>query len=103
MSDLTPNEETTVKIETKELLTAEEAAAMLGCNKRALYRAAKRAEAAGHVCKRELFGKTLFVRAAMGAVKEHYYPRYSEAHQKMVKKWGAAGGRQKGINYAKKA
>ena len=91
-----------MKIETKELLTVEEAAALLGCNKRAVYRAAKRTEAAGHVCKQELFGKTLFVRAAMSAVKEHYYPRYSAAHQKMVKKWGAAGGRQKGINYAAK-
>jgi len=92
-----------MKIDTDKLMTADEAAAVIGCNKRAAYRAAKRAEADGKVVRQSLFGKGLFIRAAIGTVREYYFPRYSPAHQRMVKKWGAAGGTQKGVNYAKKA
>jgi selenocysteine lyase/cysteine desulfurase len=81
-----------VKIDTDKLLTPEEAGERIGANKRAVYRALKRARAAGKQITVELFGRTLVPVENVEALREFYYPYYSEAHQKKVKEWGAAGG-----------
>jgi hypothetical protein len=86
-----------MKIDTDQLLTVEEAAQALGApNKRPVYRALKRAAEAGRILSVTLFGKTLVPRANVEELKEYYYPYYSEAHQRMVKQWGAAGGAASG-------
>jgi hypothetical protein len=87
-----------MKIDTDKMLTIEQAAEALGApNKRPVYRALKRAAEAGQVLSVSLFGKTLVPVANIKELKQFYYPYYSEAHQRMVKKWGAAGGTASGI------
>jgi hypothetical protein len=87
-----------MKIDTDQMLTIGEAAEALGApNKRPVYRALKRAAEAGKVLSVTLFGKTLVPLANVEKLKEYYYPYFSEAHQRMVRKWGAAGGTASGI------
>jgi hypothetical protein len=87
-----------MKIDTDEMLTIDEAAKAIGAaNKRPVYRALNRAERDGKVLWVELFGKTLIPLANIKTLKQYYYPYYSEAHQKNVRKWGAAGGRASGL------
>jgi hypothetical protein len=92
-----------MKIDPNEFLTAEQAAVEMGApNKRSLYRAMKRARAAGETITVELFGRSLIPRAKIEVLKRYYYPYYSEAHQSMVKEWGRRGGAQKWKNAAAK-
>jgi hypothetical protein len=87
-----------MKIEVDQLLTIGETAQAIGApNKRPVYRALKRAADAGRVLSVSLFGKTLVPRANIDELREFYFPHYSEQHQRMVKKWGAAGGRASGV------
>ncbi len=87
-----------MKIDTDKMLTIGEAAEALGApNKRPVYRALKRAADAGKVLSVTLFGKTLVPLANIKELKDYYYPYYSEAHQRMVRKWGAAGGAASGV------
>jgi selenocysteine lyase/cysteine desulfurase len=87
-----------MKIDTDQLLTIEQAAEAIGApNKRPVYRALKRAAEAGRVLSVSLFGKTLVPQANIEELKEYYYPYYSEAHQRVVKSWGAAGGRKSAV------
>jgi hypothetical protein len=87
-----------MKIDTDKMLTIDEAAEAIGApNKRPVYRALKRAADAGRVLSISLYGRTLVPVANVEELKEHYFPYYSEQHQRMVKKWGAAGGRKSGI------
>lgn len=81
-----------MKIDTDKLLTVEEAGEQLGTNKRAVYRALKRAAAAGKQITVEVFGRTLIPVKNVEVLREFYYPYYSDAHQRKVKEWGAAGG-----------
>lgn len=81
-----------MKIDTDKLLTVEEAGARIGANKRAAYRALKRAAAAGKQITVEVFGRTLIPVKNVEVLREFYYPYYSDAHQRKVKEWGAAGG-----------
>jgi len=90
-----------MKIDTEKLLTVEEAGEQIGANKRAVYRAIKRAEEAGKTVTVELFGRTLVPAEAVAILEQFYFPYYSDAHQKMVKKWGAMGGTQKKRNRQK--
>lgn len=87
-----------MKIDLADYLTPQQAADELGCNRRALYRAKKRAEAEGHVVTTTLLGKSVFPRKALAVLRNYYYPYYSEAHQRMVSEWGRRGGTQKRIN-----
>lgn len=87
-----------MKIDTDKLLTVEQAGARIGANKRAAYRALKRAAEAGKQITVEVFGRTLIPVANVEVLREFYFPYYSEAHQRMVKKWGAMGGTQKKKN-----
>ncbi|NBW16900.1 MAG: hypothetical protein EBR82_53875 [Caulobacteraceae bacterium] len=88
-----------MRIDTDNLLTIEQAAAEIGApNKRPVYRAIQRARAAGKETAVVLYGKTLVPRDKIVVLKDFYYPYYSEAHQKMVKQWGASGGTQKKKN-----
>jgi hypothetical protein len=87
-----------MKFDTDKLLTIDEAAEAIGApNKRPVYRALKRAAEAGRVLSVSLFGRTLVPVANVEELKEHYFPYYSEQHQRMVKKWGASGGRASGV------
>lgn len=90
-----------MKIDLKDYLTIDEAGAAIGGNRRAVYRAIKRAQAAGRDVSVTILGKTLVPRAKVAVLKDFYFPYYSEAHQKMVKQWGAAGGRQAGVTKRK--
>jgi hypothetical protein len=87
-----------MKIDTDKMLTVGEAAEAIGApNKRPVYRALNRAAEDGKVLWVELFGKTLIPLANVKTLKQYYYPYYSEAHQKNVRKWGAAGGAASGV------
>jgi hypothetical protein len=87
-----------MKIDTDKMLTVGEAAEAIGApNKRPVYRALNRAAEDGKVLWVELFGKTLIPVANIKTLKQYYYPYYSEAHQKNVRKWGAAGGAASGV------
>lgn len=84
---------------TDDLLTVMEAAEAMGTtNRRAVYRAMDRAAAAGHDVSVSLFSRRLVKKSAIPTLLQYFYPYYSEAHQAMVKKWGAMGGTQKKIN-----
>jgi len=88
-----------MRIDTESLLTIEQAADAIGApNKRPVYRAINRAKADGKEVTIVLYGKTLVPKAKVAVLREYYFPYYSEAHQKMVKQWGAAGGTQKKKN-----
>ena len=89
-----------MKIETNDYLTVEDAMVALGCSKRGVYRSAARAAESGHDVFAELFGIRLIRRSAIAAMKQHYYPYYSEAHQAHVKEWGSKGGSAKAKNAA---
>jgi hypothetical protein len=90
-----------MKIDVDDYMTAAEVAEQMGTNKRGVYRARKRAEAKGHDVTAVILGKTFFLRKAVPLLVQFYYPYYSEAHQSMVKKWGATGGTQKKLNRQK--
>jgi hypothetical protein len=87
-----------MRIDTDKMLTVGEAAEAIGApNKRPVYRALNRAAEDGKVLWVELFGKTLIPLANVKTLKQYYYPYYSEAHQKNVRRWGAAGGAASGV------
>lgn len=81
-----------------EYMTAPEVGAALRCPPRAVARAAKRAEAEGHVVRATVLGKRVYLRAALPTLTNYYYPYYSEAHQRAVKGWGQKGGKTKAAN-----
>ncbi len=86
-------------INTAQFMTIDEAAEAVGCNRRALYRAMNRAGVDSVTML--LFGKRLVLRDKLETIKANYFPYYSEAHQKMVKTWGASGGATKAANRKK--
>ena len=92
-----------MKFDTNKLLTPEQAGERIGANKRAVYRAIKRASEAGEEVVVVLFGRSLVPVENVKVLSRYYYPYGSPAHQSMVKKWGAAGGTQKKINLEKAA
>jgi hypothetical protein len=78
----------------EDILSIEDAGiAIGGANNRAVYRAIKRARADGHECCVEILGRFGVPKDKVEILKQYYYPYYSDAHQAMVKKWGASGGR----------
>jgi|LakMenEpi03Aug12_release.lakeMendotaPanAssembly.Ray.scaffolds.fasta_scaffold39827_5 hypothetical protein len=82
----------------EDLVTPADAAAAIGApNKRAVYRAIARAEAAGEDVTYTAFGRRLIRRDRLDVVKKYYFPYYSDAHQASVRKWGAAGGAASGV------
>jgi hypothetical protein len=87
------------QIDTSQYMTIDEAAAAVGCNRRALYRAMNRVGLDNVTVM--IFGKRLVPRDKINAIKSHYFPYYSETHQRMVKAWGASGGATKAANRKK--
>ena len=85
-------------IDIKEYLTIQQAMKALGCPRRTLSRAVQRAETAGKKIVDEILGRPVIHKSKIAVLKEYYFPYGSPAHQKMVKKWGSAGGTQKRIN-----
>lgn len=78
---------------TDDYMTAPEAIEALGCSPRALTRAAERAERAGYVVRERVLGRSVYLRAALPRLREHYYPYGSENHKRMLLVWGEAGGK----------
>ena len=86
-------------IDTSQLLTIAEAAeAIEAPNNRPVYRAIKRARAAGKEVTVVVYGRTLVRRDMIDVLRSYYFPYYSDQHQAMVKVWGAAGGTTKKKN-----
>lgn len=88
-----------MKIDLSRYMTIEEAMAEIGCARRSLYRAMDRAGMEN--VSEEILGRRLILRSKLEAIRQRWYPYYSEQHQSMVKLWGAAGGRQKKLNAAR--
>lgn len=86
------------KINPEDYMTLKQVMDELGCPRRTLLRVTQRAAAAGRPVVEEILGKPVVRRSKLAVLREFYYPYGSPAHQKMVKKWGAAGGTQKRIN-----
>lgn len=84
------------KINLSDYLTRAEAQAELGCTTRTFWRIVDRI-GKDKVCTIVL-GRTLVRKDALPLLRQHYYTPYSEAHQKMVKVWGATGGHTKAEN-----
>lgn len=93
-----------MKIDTKDYLTCEQVAEILGgVPKRAVYRAIRRCKAEGLDPTETIWGVMLVKKSALETVKSHYYPYYSDAHQRKVREWGAMGGSTKAANAASQA
>lgn len=88
-----------MKFDPTDYMTLGEAQKALGCSRRALYRAIERCGREN--CTVTILGKTVVPRAKLEAIRQHYYPYYSEQHQAMVREWGRRGGAQKAINARK--
>lgn len=84
------------KIDLSLYLTIPEARDAIGASQRGIWRAISRAGRDKVTVK--FLGRTLVKKSAIEELKSHFFPYYSEAHQSMVKKWGAKGGTQKRIN-----
>ena len=85
-----------MKIETEDYLTAQEAAAAMKTNKRAVWRARARANAAGKETFVLIFGRTLLPMSRLPVLRSFYYPakgEYQRKNKAMVKAWAASGGR----------
>lgn len=87
-------------IDLKKYMTVTEARDAIGASQRAIWRILDRV--GRDKCCITFLNRTLVRRDSLDLLKAHYYPYYSEAHQAMVKTWGAEGGNQKAKN-AKKA
>lgn len=87
-------------LDLKKYMTVAEARDALGASQRAIWRVIDRVGREN--CCITFLGRTLVRRDALDAMKAHFYPYYSEAHQAMVKAWGAEGGNAKARN-AKRA
>lgn len=83
----------------EDFLTMSQASKALGATgRRAIYRAIERAEEAGEgKMTVEVLGKRVVPKAKIETLKRYYYPYYSDAHQAMVKVWGAKGGAAAGV------
>jgi len=97
------------RINPDDYLTLKQVMAELGCPRRTLLRVTQRAEAAGRPVVEEILGKPVIRRektwgtplprrSKLAVLRDFYYPYGSPAHQKMVRKWGSAGGTQKRLN-----
>lgn len=82
-----------------DYLTIPAAAAAIGApNRRAVYRAIARAEAAGEgEMTVVFFEKRVVPKKNLPTLTKYYFPYYSDAHQAMVKVWGAKGGAASGV------
>jgi hypothetical protein len=90
-------------IDPSDYLTITQAMEALGCPRRTLARAVSRAEEAGKKIVDHILGKPVIHKSKIEVLKAYYYPYGSPSHQKMVKKWGSAGGTQKRLNSEKAA
>ena len=80
----------------EDYVTLSEAAAMLGCNLRALQRAMSR-------CPRDdiyvrIYGRRMIIKVAVPVLKDYWYRRGSAAAARQAKIDGAKGGTKKGEN-----
>jgi hypothetical protein len=88
-------------INPKDFLTPDEAYKIIGCSRRAFYRAVKRVGADAVTVR--MFGRRLFRRDKLPLIKEHYFPFGSERRHELAVAAGHAGGTAKAKNLARAA
>ena len=85
-----------MKLDTQNYVTADEAAALLGCGKRTLWRSIDRAGRAEVT--ETVFGRLLIKRSKLPLIEKYYFRRGTDrAHQAAVD-FGRRGGTQKHLN-----
>jgi len=89
------------KIDLSKYLTIAELRDELGCSQRAVWRVIDRV--GREKCCIRFLNATLVRKSMLEELRAHYYPYYSDAHQAMVKQWGAQGGATKAANAAARA
>lgn len=88
-----------MKIDPAEYLTIAETATAIGAdNKRAVYRAIRRAKADGEETTISVFGRTLIPKAAVETLKAYYFPLGSDQRHEMAVFYGGLGGTKKQEN-----
>jgi hypothetical protein len=86
------------RIDLSKYMTVAELRAEIGCSQRVVWRVIDRV--GRERCCIKLLNATLVKKSMLEELRSHYYPYYSEAHQAMVKEWGAQGGATKAANAA---
>jgi len=90
------------RVDLSKYLTIAEAREAIGCGQRTLWRIIDRV--GRQRCCIRVLNATLVKKSMLEELRAHYYPYYSDAHQAMVREWGASGGEAKAANArAKKA
>lgn len=87
-----------------DYLTYDEAAAILGTNRRGIYRIVDRADAAGYEgVKVKVFGKSVIPKGKIEILRSCYFPFGSAARHDLAVECGRVGGTTKGENAKKRA
>lgn len=86
-----------------DYLTYDEAAAILGTNRRGIYRIVDRAEAAGYEgVKVKVFGKSVIPKGKIEVLRSCYFPFGSDARHELAVECGRVGGTTKKENADKR-
>lgn len=81
-----------IKVE-KHYLSVNEAAEELGISRRGVYRAAKRAEADGHLVRDRVLGRPVFLRGSLKLLKSYHYDPQDQSPEAVARRqeWGCRG------------
>lgn len=85
-----------MKLDTQNYLTADEAAAILGCGKRTLWRSIERAGRSEVT--ETVFGRLLIRRAKLPLIENYYFRRGTDRAHRAAVESGRRGGTQKRLN-----
>lgn len=81
-----------IKVE-KHYLSVSETAEELGISRRGVYRAAKRAEADGHLVRDKVMGRPVFLRGSLKVLKSYHYDPHDQSPEAVARRqeWGCRG------------
>lgn len=81
-----------IKVE-KHYLSVNETAEELGISRRGVYRAAKRAEADGHLVRDKVLGRPVFLRGSLKLLKSYHYDPSDQSPEAVARRqeWGCRG------------
>lgn len=85
-----------MKLDTNNYVTPDEAAALLGCGKRTLWRSIERA--GRDEVTEVVFGRLLVKRSKLPLIEKHYYRRGTDRAHQIAVSSGSKGGTQKHLN-----
>lgn len=85
-----------MKLDTDNYLTADEAAALIGCGKRTLWRSIERA--GRDEVTATVFGRLLVRRSKLPLIEKHYFKRGTDRAHQIAVASGSKGGKQKHLN-----